>query len=560
MADKLNPQISNRLALFFAFDIAKPLCKTGRTVISGLIKPIFFAVFVLIAASPVADGASAVLHSDDFKHFIDGFNANDQELYPAAIRNADAWTFLRDNIPLLDCPDRTLEEIYYFRWWTYRKHIKQTPDGFIITEFLPDVHWAGKYNSINCAAALHFYEGRWLHDPKYLDDYAVFWLRKGGSLRSYSFWIADALWNRYLVTGDAREITDLLPDLIANYHEWEKTHLDPNGLFWQLDVRDGMEVPIGDNSRKPGYRPTINSYMFADARAIANIADLLGKPDIAAEFRAKAAAIKEHVQTLLWDKDAQFFKFIPVRPNAKLSAGRELIGFTPWYVNLPDPGFEAAWSQIMDPAGFYAPFGLTTAERRSPDFKLAYTGHECQWNGPSWPFSTSITLTAMANLLNNYHQNVVSNRDYFDILEIYAKSQHLKRADGSVVPWIDENLNPLTGDWMARAIMLTWTKARIPERGKDYNHSTFCDLIISGLIGLRPRTDDTVEVNPLLPAGTWDYFCLDRAPYHGHSLTILYDKTGEHYGRGSGLRVFADGTEIAASPTLSRLIGSLPRH
>jgi len=23
------------------------------------------------------------------------------------------------------------------------------------------------------------------------------------------------------------------------------------------------------------------------------------------------------------------------------------------------------------------------------------------------------------------------------------------------------------------------------ERGKDYNHSTFCDLIITGLVGLR---------------------------------------------------------------------------
>ncbi len=78
------------------------------------------------------------------------------------------------------------------------------------------------------------------------------------------------------------------------------------------------------------------------------------------------------------------------------------------------------------------------------------------------------------------------------------------------------------------------------ERGKDYNHSTFCDLVISGLIGLRPRSDDTVEVNPLVPP-SWDYFCLDQIPYHGLNLTILFDKTGSHYGKGKGLRVFADG-------------------
>lgn len=31
------------------------------------------------------------------------------------------------------------------------------------------------------------------------------------------------------------------------------------------------------------------------------------------------------------------------------------------------------------------------------------------------------------------------------------------------------------------------------ERGQDYNHSTCNDLIITGLVGLRPRIDDVVE-------------------------------------------------------------------
>ena len=56
--------------------------------------------------------------------------------------------------------------------------------------------WAGKHNTINCAAGHHLHEGRWLNDPKYLDDYALFWFRKGGSVRSYSFWAADSLWAR----------------------------------------------------------------------------------------------------------------------------------------------------------------------------------------------------------------------------------------------------------------------------------------------------------------------------------------------------------------------------
>ncbi len=66
-------------------------------------------------------------------------------------------------------------------------------------------------------------------------------------------------------------------------------------------------------------------------------------------------------------------------------------------------------------------------------------------------------------------------------------------------------------------------------------------------------------MNPLLPSGTWDYFCLDGVLYHGRMLTIFYDKTGEKYGRGSGLRVLADGKEVGASETLERLTISLSR-
>ena len=153
----------------------------------------------------------------------------------------------------------------------------------------------------------------------------------------------------------------------------------------------------------------------------------------------------------------------------------------------------------MDPQGFFAPFGLTTAEQRHPRFAIAYAGHECQWNGPSWPFSTAITLTGLANLLNGPPQDAIGAKDYFELLKIYAKSQRLKLDDGRVVPWIDENQNPTNGDWIARTLLIRAQQQEPEERGKDYNHSTFCDLVISGLIGLRPRADDTVEVNPLVP-------------------------------------------------------------
>jgi len=519
-----------------------------------------FPLLAALLLAPVsAPAESLVLKTEEFRHYVEEFNQTDNELYRQHIPNAAAWEFLAGNIPLLDCPDKDIEEIYYFRWWTYRKAIKRTPDGFVITEFLPNVSWAGKYNTINCAAAHHFREGRWLHDPRYLDDYATFWLRKGGAVRSYSFWIADSFLQRAAVTGDTRLALDLLPDLIANYQGWEKGRLDASGLFWQVDDRDGMEVSIGGS----GFRATINSYMYGDTLAIAQLAELAGNPDVAREYRDRAANLRRLVQAKLWDKEAHFFKVLP-RGKDTLSDAREEHGFTPWYFNLPDADKSAAWKQLMDPQGFYAPFGPTTAEQRHPKFAVSYRGHECQWNGPSWPFATAVTLTAMANLLNGYEQDAVTRKDYLDTLKIYTKSHRLKLDDGRVVPWIDENLNPQTGDWISRTRLKAWKNGTWDagkggeERGKDYNHSTYCDLVISGLIGLRPSLGKTVEVNPLVPDGTWDYFCFDNVRYHGHTLTIVYDRTGERYQKGKGLRLFADGKEIGASEKLARLTGLLP--
>ncbi len=508
-----------------------------------------------------------VLRPASFQHYVDDFNRNDRELYRQYIPNSAAWDFLQNNIPLLDCPDREIQETYYFRWWTFRKHLKQTPDGFIVTEFLPPVGWAGKHNSINCAAGHHLREGRWLHDPKYLDDYLVFWFRKGGNPRAYSFWAADSIWARFQVNGDDRLPKELLPDLVRNYQAWEKDHQDANGLFWQADGNDGMEVSISGalDPRGQGYRVTLNSYQVGDARAIAQMADRFGQPDLASRFRDKATRLQRVMQETLWDPASGFYKVLPRTGTTRLSDVRELHGYTPWYFNLPGPDQAVAWKQLMDPQGFFAPYGPTTAEQRHPKFAVSYQGHECQWNGPSWPYATAITLTALANFLNGDRPEVISREDYFNLLKIYTRSHRLKLEDGRVVPWIDENLNPATGDWLSRTRLKSWKNGTWDpgkggeERGKDYNHSTYCDLVISGLIGLRPRADETVELNPLVPAA-WDYFCLDQVRYHGRWLTIFYDRTGERYQKGRGLRLFADGREIAVADRPGRVLAPLPPH
>lgn len=125
---------------------------------------------LVIALDSTAQEAPVLDHYD-FSPYIEYFNSVDDEPIKNLITNENCLTWMKNNIPRFECPDKEIEEIYYYRWWIFRKHIKETPSGYVITEFLPNVGHAAKYNTIACAAGLHVDEGKWLNNKKYISDY-----------------------------------------------------------------------------------------------------------------------------------------------------------------------------------------------------------------------------------------------------------------------------------------------------------------------------------------------------------------------------------------------------
>ena len=491
------------------------------------------------------DDSMFVLDARAFKHHVDFFNGMEPENIVNHVPNQQSWAWMKDNVPFFECPDKGFEQVYYYRWWTFRKHLKETPDGFVFTEFLDKVGHSGKHNTISCALGHHIAEGSWLRDKRYIDDYARFWFagHEGGlqpHLHKYSNWATAALYRRYLVNQDRELLTNLLDAFVADYEGWVQEKGTDSGLLWQYDVRDGMEESISGGRKVQNLRPPLNCYMYANAVAISKVARMAGCDDLAGEYAEKAARLKSLIHELLWDAEAEFFKVR--RSDGALADVREEIGFIPWCFGLPEPGCEHAWKQLLDPQGFKAPMGITTAERRHPQFRSHGVG-TCEWDGAVWPFATSQTLGALANVLRAYQQQHVSKADYFDALVTYARSHQYRGK-----PYIGEYLDEQNGQWLKPD----------SDRSRYYNHSTFCDLVITGLVGLVPCDDETVVVDPLIPAEAWDWFCLDNVPYHGRTLTILWDRTGDKYRKGSGLRVFADGVEIARSDELTRVTGTLP--
>ena len=489
--------------------------------------------------------------------YVCRFNSTDEELYTNAIPNSAAEDFMLRNVPRFACPDKDIERTYYFRWWTYRKHLRRGDGGWRVTEFLPKVSWSGVDNTIVCPAGHHFREGRWLRDSQYLADNARFWLadERAKNRWTYSSWLFTGTCQLAEASGLDELPVELLDAAVRYYTRWEEGFErmiiprptagkgrmggDGQGGFLSIDNYEGTEFSLGGS----GWKPLMNSAMWSEAKNIAAVARRAGRQALADEFESKAEGVRRALAEKCWNADVGFFTTRSY--DGDPGTVRELHGYAPWYFGVP---VDAApdWSQLSDPQGFAAQYGLTFPERRAKGFAVSYEGHECQWNGPSWPFATSIALTALANDLHA-RPSAEGRRAFGFLTWQYAEQQKLTRpiAEGwTVTPWIDENLNPDKKDWIARTL-LRQRKAPLRERGKDYNHSTFCDIVISGVVGFVPNGAHGFAVDPLADPD-WDYFVLENLRYRGHDVAIRYL-------RGKGLSVEVDGKIAASCADMGRL-------
>ena len=497
--------------------------------------------------------APAVLSNIPIKAFADRFAADEKAFYALDseprkapepdISNQDAAQWMERNIPLFDCPDEDFREIYYFRWWSLRKHIKRTPVGWGMTEFLVPRSYADRYNLIACAIGHHVMETRWLRDTTYMHQILRTWYygnngQAMAKMNKFSSWNPHAIYEAFKVQGDTTFLLSLRPRMEEEYARWKSTNRLANGLYWQGDVQDGMEESISGGRKKQYARPTINSYMTANAKALEKISLLENRQQEAQGYAKDAQEMLQLIEGKLWNPDHQFFETLRGDTSAQV---REAIGFMPWYCNLltNNSKYDIAWQQLKEEKGFSAPYGLTTAERRHPQFRSHGTG-TCEWDGAIWPFATSQTLTGLANFLNSSANDNTDLREvFFRQLNLYAQSQHMRGK-----PYIGEYLDETTGYWLMGD----------RERSRYYNHSTFADIVITGLVGLRPQADGSIVVNPLVPADNWDYFCLDGIRYHGKMLTIVWDRDGQHYRQGQGLTLMVNGKTVANRKDIGKLV------
>ena len=176
-------------------------------------------------------------------------------------------SWFKANIPFIDVPDKEIEDVYYYRWSSLKRHLRYTVPGagYTVTEFVHKVFYSQKWDTINAAAGHHIYEARWLRDRRYVQDYINFWTREGGAAQQYSEWIADAAYASYLLDADVEFIKSQQTGLINNYNGWYDRYDSQLNLFFITPHNDAQEMSAASvQTDDPyhgglGYRPSFNS-------------------------------------------------------------------------------------------------------------------------------------------------------------------------------------------------------------------------------------------------------------------------------------------------------------
>jgi hypothetical protein len=229
-------------------------------------------------------------------------------------------SWARQNIPLFESSNSTLTSTYYFRWRTYKRHIRKTnrTDGidYVVTEFSPDVSWAGEYNTINCAAGHHIMEGRWLRDPAVIDSYTRWWVNPE-SRHTYFYWLAHAVRQRYLLTGNTSLVAAVLPDMITQFKQYAAGALpvqnanfnEVHDCLWNAPGNEGQENTISG----PGCRPLVQSVLYGEAAAISALCSVVGNTSCFQEFGSEATLWRNRLLRL-WNPSLQSFDTDRIAP------------------------------------------------------------------------------------------------------------------------------------------------------------------------------------------------------------------------------------------------------
>ncbi|KAK5123300.1 hypothetical protein LTR85_002730 [Meristemomyces frigidus] len=544
-------------------------------------KAVASAATLLLAASSVQAANPRPYPPVDA--YLQTTNILDHESY---LTGLDDHQWYLDNIPFIDVPDQSLQDVYYYRASVIKRHVKWAHEGqgWVVTEFIHPVSWASKFQTIPDSAPHHIVELRWLRDPNYIKNLIESYTRGGVEKLSgitYTHYMHRAILEHAQTTGDIPFLVSQLDGMIASYNLWNVTIDSATGLYHRNPLQDAQEYSLpGYLTGGPGggpmdewndfglsaaqgggndytliwlgpetYRPNFNAYMVANARAISRVASLAGKSALAETWSTYADDLYSRMEDMLYSEELNFWIDVVEGTNLRCE-GRELIGYFPYRFDVgTNETFIQGLEAGVDNEHFLTEFGPTTLEQTNPYYTaLKNTTYCCQWNGQSWPFSTSVYLGTLARIARNGLSSIITPALFNQEMSKYTRTNY---KDG--VPFVAESHYPTIDMWSGDTT----------NHSENYLHSTYLDNVFTNLFGIVPTFGDTLVLQPLVPTN-WTYFAIENLPYHGSLLTFVWDQDGTHYSSGSysnssaGLSIYSNGTLFHNQNTLSAANVTLP--
>ena len=172
----------------------------------------------------------------------------------------------------------------------------------------------------------------------------------------------------------------------------EQTQFDPKwGLFfWENAISSGADNNVAltndPNDKSAILATDISTFQLREYKAMAQLADKLGKPDEAAEYRKKAADLKAAMLAHMWSApDVMFYNIR--RDTGKPVKRISYSNFVPLVDDILPPKNAQAMIRryLWNKNYMLAPYGLRSLSRQDPDYNnAAIIVPYSNWQGPIW--------------------------------------------------------------------------------------------------------------------------------------------------------------------------------
>ncbi|MEQ8767020.1 MAG: trehalase family glycosidase [Planctomycetota bacterium] len=459
---------------------------------------------------------------------------------------AEQWrSFYSKSIPRFQSSDEKWNRLWLFRWFLLRLSTAGGDLGF----FRYPVVMEGRdaYQTYCCfSAPFMALDLNWATDPRVgaghwenmahcsYDDGRFPWYSAPNTNRvplhhasaTGASFLQHAAWQHYLIHGDLGPIREVYPAFRKNLQWWLKER-DPQGTgLFRIDhlLETGMDDL--DRGEAPILAVDATSYLHANFLALSGMARVLGHESEAATWEMLADRSRDALAEQCWDEDAQFYFDLAAGDRSPQKV-RTIAGFYPFFGGAAGKEQLPMLDQLFDPKRFAAPYPIPALSRDEPGFDPVSF-----WMGPNWPAATCHVLQGFAQTAKTLDRGRL------------PKAAELLERCVSVffTPEIDfyERYQPLTGRGLSQF--------------RDYMHSWWIDLIVRHVVGLTPREDGRLDIDPL-PLSI-DWFALDGVHYHGRIIDITWqrpDQPKAFEDRPSGLSVRVDGEVLLQREGLGRL-------